>query len=316
MGFAGGLALGGMIASLFNWHWIFGINVPVIVLVVITGFSFIPREEERRPEGARSPLNRWTACWLTATLLLFCYCVHESVELGWRTIPFLLAALLSGLFLQRFDRRQAQPFFEPGVYSSPAAYRALAVFSLLGASFLPFVFITTLSLFQTMGWDILSTGLLLFPYSIGSALVSRLLLPLLFRRMGVVRVGLLAMVCLLAGDGLLAAGICTHRLGFYLLALLLVNSVCIAIGYPAFTLLSLSGVPPAKQGIAAGLQSSLYTVGTGMGLSLTGLCLQSFSRGPAGTSLLAGCGMIGILCGAGLWLLVQKKYLPLQPDLK
>jgi hypothetical protein len=57
-------------------------------------------------------------------------------------------------------------------------------------------------------------------------------------------------------------------------------------------------------------------VGTGIGLSLTGLYLRSFSHGAAGIPLLAGCGMIGILCGAALWLLVQKKYLPLQPDLK
>jgi MFS family permease len=336
VGFAGGLALGGMIASFFNWHWIFGINVPVIGLVLVTGYSYIPSPGKGGPEGkgskkesrsnwgpepgepseARSPLNGWTAFWLTATLLLFCYCIHESVDLGWKVLPLLLAAGISGVLLRRFDRRKAHPFFGAGVYSSPAAYRALGAFSLLGASFLPFVFLATLSLYDTMGWDILSTGLLLFPYSIGSALVSGFLLPLLFRRLGVLRVGLLAMGCLLAGDGLLAAGIYTHRLVFYLVALLLVNSVCIAIGYPAFTLLSLSGVRPAKQGIAAGLQSSLYTVGTGIGLSLTGLCLRSISHGAAGIPLLAGCGVVGLLCGAALWLLISKKYLPLQPDLK
>ena len=43
VGFAGGLALGGMIASLFDWHWIFGINIPVIAIVLWGGGRFIPR---------------------------------------------------------------------------------------------------------------------------------------------------------------------------------------------------------------------------------------------------------------------------------
>jgi MFS family permease len=314
VGFAGGLALGGMIASLFNWHWIFGINVPVISGVVIAGLSYIPPVAAKE---ARSPLNGWTACWLTATLLLFCYCVHESVALGWKTLLILLAAGVSGLLLWKFDSRQTQPFFGSGIYPSPgAAYRALGAFTLLGACFLPFVFISTLSLYSSLGWDILSTGILLFPYSIGSALVSQFVLPRLFRRIGVVKVGILAMGCLLAGDGLLAMGISSHRLIFYLGALLLVNSVCIAIGYPAFTLLSLEGVRQSQQGVAAGLQSSCNTIGTGVGLSLIGLCLQSSPHGSAAPPLLAGCGVIALLCGVALWLLVRKKYLPLQPDLK
>jgi len=302
IGFAGGLALGGVIASLTNWHWIFGINVPVIGLVVGTGYFFIPRETV----AIRQPLNGWMAGWLTITLLLFCYCIHESAQLGWKVLPLLLAAVLSGLLMRSFDRQQDRPFFGRGVYPSPASnrtYRALGAFTLLGASFLPFVFICTLSLYETMGWDILSTGMLLFPYSIASALVSRYLLPRLFQRLKVVQVGFLAMGCLLLGDGLLVAGIYTHLLVFYLGALLLVNSIGIAIGYPAFTLLALAGVQPDKQGIAAGLQSSLNTIGTGIGISLTGLCLQSFSQGGAAMPLVAGCGMIGLLCGVSLWLL-------------
>ena len=297
VGFAGGLALGGLIASWFSWHWIFGINVPVIGGVVIAGYFFIPRD---RPETA-TPLDGRMALWLTATLLLLYYGVHESVSLGWKLIPCLSAAVLSGMALRRADRRQARPFFGKDIYSGRNNYRALGAFALLGAAFLPFVFTCALSLQTLLGWDILSTGLLLFPYSIGSAFVSRWLLPRLYRRLGVMGVGILSISCLLAGDLLLAAGIGSHWLGCWLGALLLVNSVCIAIGYPAFTVLSLSGVAPDKQGIAAGLQSSLYTIGSGLGLSLTGLCLEA-SNAP----LLACCGVIAVICLIALLLLVRK----------
>src|ERR1700748_1840215 len=45
VGFAGVLALGGMIATLLDWHWIFGINIPVIAVVLLAGGRFIPREK-------------------------------------------------------------------------------------------------------------------------------------------------------------------------------------------------------------------------------------------------------------------------------
>ena len=300
VGFAGGLALGGMIASFFNWHWIFGVNVPVIAGVLIAAYFYIPEEKTKNT----APLNLWTAFWLTATLLLFCYCIHELNGLGWEVIPCLFIALVSGAALQRYDRRQAQPFFGPGIFASP---RALGASFLLGACFLSFVFLCTLSLYKVMHWNIRSTGLLLFPYSIGSALVSKFVLPRLFRQMSVVQVGRLAMLCLLGGVLLLLAGICTHHLAWFLAALFLVNSVCIAIGYPAFTILSLSGVPAARQGIAAGLQSATYSVGTGMGLSVIGLCLQSFPQRPPEIPLYTTGGAIAAGCISALFLLEGRK---------
>jgi len=295
IGFAGGLALGGTIAAWFDWHWIFGVNVPVIAGVLMAAYSYIPKEERKNT----TPLNLPTVCWLTATLLLFCFGVHEGSRIGWWSIPCLVGALVSGTCLIRFDRRQEQPFFQ-----IPIMTGALGASFLLGACFLSFVFLCTLSLYELMHWNIRTTGLLLFPYSIGSALVSQFGLPRLFRRMRVAQVGRLAMICLLGGVLLLMAGICTHQLPWFLVALFLVNSCCIAIGYPAFTILSLSGVPPAQQGMAAGLQSATYSVGTGVGISAVGCCLSSFTSGQdARYALCLAGGVIAAGCVAALILL-------------
>jgi MFS family permease len=303
IGFAGGLALGGLIATLLNWHWIFGINVPVIALALLLGHRSIP--PDTRQSGSRP--NGWMAAWLTLTLLVLSGAVHEATRLRTAVLPWLAGALLSGTLLLGVDRRQRQPFFGSGVYPSREAWRGLSAFTLLGASFLPFVFTCTLGLQVCLGRSVLSTGLLLFPYSVGSALVSRYLLPWLYQRMSPLRVALLCMVCLLVGDGLLAAGIGSRQGGYFLGSLLLVNSIAIAIGYPAFTVLSLTGVAPARQGIAAGIQSTLYTAGSGLGLSLTSLCLEA--TGPAGvntSSLLGCCAVVGVLALAALLILASK----------
>jgi MFS family permease len=297
IGFAGGLALGGLIATLFNWHWIFGINVPVIGLALLLGHRYIPADT--RQTGSRP--NGWMAAWLTLTLLVLSGAVHEAARLRGAVLPWLAGAVFSGILLLRVDRRQRSPFFGSGVYCGQDAWRGLSAFTLLGAGFLPFVFTCTLGLQVCLGKSVLSTGLLLFPYSVGSALVSRFLLPRLYRWMSPVRVALLSMVCLLVGDGLLAAGIGSRQGGYFLGSLLLVNSVAIAIGYPAFTVLSLTGVAPARQGIAAGIQSTLYTAGSGLGLSLTALCLEAGGlAGAGGAGVTAGASAAAAVPGAGV----------------
>src|SRR5450631_1946515 len=119
MGFAGGLALGGIITSYLSWHWIFGLNVPIITLVLIAGYFFIPDDKILH----RGPLNGLTAFWLTATLLLFCYGVHELTRLGWWVIPCLAAAGVSAVGLRRYDASQDHSFFGAGIFPSPAAAR-------------------------------------------------------------------------------------------------------------------------------------------------------------------------------------------------
>lgn len=160
VGFAGGLAIGGLIATLADWHWIFGVNVPVIALVVVVAWRHIPRPE--RPGGGAPP-NAWMAAWLTLTVLVLSGAVQEAARLGWWTLPCVAGSLLSGLWLWRVDRRLSRPFFGTRVYVSREAYRGLAAFALLGAGFLPFVFTCTLGLGVCLGQGTLAKGLWLFP---------------------------------------------------------------------------------------------------------------------------------------------------------
>jgi len=280
VGFAGGLALGGLIASFYDWHWIFGINVPVILGVLAAGCYLIPGEKMNNA----APLSPLTACWLTATLLLFCYCIHELKTLGWNALPLLATAGISGIILLRYDRHHPQPFFAKDIFSGSAGYRALGASLILGISFLSFIFLCTLSLFEVMHWGVRAIGLLMFPYSVGSALISKFFLPWLYTRMKVSEVALLAMICLIAGLLLLLTGVETRQLSYFLVALFLVNSVCISIAYPSLTILSLTDVSSVRQGVAAGLQSATYSMGSSLGLSLVGLCLQSAGHGTGTTA--------------------------------
>lgn len=299
VGFASGLALGGIITSFTDWHWIFGVNVPVIIPVLFAGSYMIPRESMH----VEAPLNLLTACWLTATLLLFCYTIHELPLLGWTAIPLMLASIVSGYFLLSYDKRQPFPFFARRIYPEGKGYHAFGASSILGAGFLGYTFLVTAAFYSVLQWDARTMGFLFFPYSIISAVISKWVNPVLFQRFGIARVAQFALVLLLAGILLLLAGIGTGQLAYFLLSLFLVNSLAISIGYPALSILSLTGVAPARQGIAAGLQAAIYTTGTGVGLSMIGLCLLAESSHSASLQLSLPCVVLSLVCTAGIWLL-------------
>ncbi len=302
IGFASGLALGGMIASFYDWRWIFGINVPIILPVVIAAWYLIPGEKLNHA-AFPDPL---TACWMTATLLVCCYSIHEMNTLRWLALPVFLAACLSGVLLLRYDRRQRNPFFPRPVFPPGMGGRAVGASLILGACFLSFIFLSTLALFEVMHWNVRSIGLLMFPYSIGSALVSKFILPRLFARLDVSEVALLAMVCLVAGLLLLVAGIESRQLIWFLIALLLVNSVCISIAYPALTVLSLNNVPSERQGVAAGMQSATYSMGSSVGLSLVGFCLSLDGTATTGAQISFTSLVVMAICAAAPILLARK----------
>lgn len=301
VGFAGGLALGGMIASFLDWHWIFGINVPIILPVLAAGYYLIPNEKINT-SAFPNPL---TACWMTATLLLCCYGIHELNTLRWRSLPLLLTACLSVVLLLRYDRKQINPFFPQPLFSPGIGSRAMGASLVLGVSFLSFIFLCTLGLFDVMGWNVRSIGLLMFPYSIGSALVSKFILPRLLAKLHLSQVALLAMACLVAGLLMLVTGIESRQLIWFLIALLLVNSICISIAYPSLTALSLTDIPPERQGVAAGLQSATYSMGSSIGLSLTGLCMGSATTAAA-ADISFTCMVIAAVCAVAPVLLAKK----------
>jgi MFS family permease len=125
--------------------------------------------------------------------------------------------------------------------------------------------------------------------------------------MKVSEVALMAMICLIAGLLLLLAGIEARQLPYFLVALFLVNSVCISIAYPSLTILSLTDVPSARQGVAAGLQSATYSMGSSLGLSLVGFCLQSPNQNPGitATQISLTCMVIMTICSIAPMLLAK-----------
>lgn len=268
-GFGLGLACGGIITSYFNWHWIFGINVPVFILILITAYRYLPIEPLREKQG----VNILSSCWLCFSLLLICFSIHELPRLAWFGLPCIITGTISFLAMIRYDQSTPKPFFKPGLVTHHSSKAQMASL-LLGACFLSYLFLVTHILMKNFHLGSRDTGLILFPFSVVSALVSSHILPHLYKTIGVQKTAALSISIVFIAACLLVLAVYANYFPLMLVSLFCMNSFAIATCYPSLTILAVTGINPVDQGSAAGLQSCLYTIGSSIGLSLTGLCLQ------------------------------------------
>src|SRR4051795_8411175 len=89
-----GVLLGGVLTGALSWHWIFLVNVPVGVAVVIAARAVLP-DDDVAPGSTK--LDVPGAVLVTAALMLAVYAVVGGNEAGWtsaRTVGLLAAAVV------------------------------------------------------------------------------------------------------------------------------------------------------------------------------------------------------------------------------
>ena len=75
-----GLLLGGVLTDLASWRWIFFVNAPVGMALLVATAKFLP---ESRAKLAHRSLDLAGAAFVTGGLLVFVFGIIESSEYGW-----------------------------------------------------------------------------------------------------------------------------------------------------------------------------------------------------------------------------------------
>src|SRR4051795_6670492 len=87
-----GVLLGGILTGALNWHWIFLVNVPIGVVVVVLSLRLLPGEHAR----ASGRLDVAGALTVTAALMLAVYAIVNGNQAGWtsaQTVGLLAVSL-------------------------------------------------------------------------------------------------------------------------------------------------------------------------------------------------------------------------------
>lgn len=157
--------VGGLIAELLGWRWIFYLNLPVGLLLMVMVRRNI--EESRNEQSAR--LDPWGSLTFSAALLCLIWGLIEANRIGWdSSITFLRifggVALLAMFVL--VERMQHKPMVDLQLFKSPRFIGALlGMFAYAGCAQ---VMMTLLPFYlqNGLGFSAIASGLGMLPFAL------------------------------------------------------------------------------------------------------------------------------------------------------
>ena len=167
-----GVLLGGVITDALAWNWIFLVNVPIGIGVVVASLAVLPGGGGAT-SGVR--LDVAGAVTVTASLMVAVYAIVNGNEVGWGTAQTLgllaLSAALLGAFLL-IESRVAAPLMPLGLFR----LRNLSISSIVGvlwaAAMFAWFFLSALYLQLVLGYSPLEVGLAFLPGNLIMAVFS------------------------------------------------------------------------------------------------------------------------------------------------
>lgn len=277
IGSGSGLSVGGIISTYLSWHWVFLINVPILLITLILSYYYLPTDEKNESAQKTDVVS---GILMVLGLLSLTYGTHELVHI--KEQPFLVvgslvvAVLLLVMVFLRL-RTIAEPLFDLKLFKHVSLVVSNAVFFTLGAFFIGFLFLISLMLQKDMGYSAASAGLMLVPFSVLSALTAKFILPQVSKRLSSSQMGVLGWSFMLAGGLLLLISVYTgHPLTVVLLGSACISGIGMTFCFTALSVMGIQDVEPSNYGLASSLSSTSYFLGAGIGLSFMTLMSQVF----------------------------------------
>jgi MFS family permease len=269
-----GVFLGGVLTEYASWPWVFFINVPLAVAVVILTPSVMPAGATRR--GSIDLAGAVTA---TAGLAALVFAVVRAPEAGWTSSSTLLVGATGLALLALFvllQARRSEPLVRLGIFRAPNLAAANLAQFLLGAEWIPMFFFINLYLQQVLGLGAFASGAALLPLTITIMIGMIAVAPRLIGRYGPKAMTVAGLATL--GAGLVWLSLIRPDGSFVrdVLPATLVTAAGMAMAFIPSLGLALSSAAPEEGGLAAGIVNTSYQVGSALGLAAMTVVATAF----------------------------------------
>ncbi len=263
-----GVLLGGVLTDTLDWHWIFLVNLPIGVAVVLLSLRLLPGGGGQTGAGR---LDVAGAITVTAALMLAVYAIVNGNQNGWtsaETLGLLAAAVaLLAVFLW-IESRVDAPLMPLRLFKLRNLVTANVVGVLWAGAMFAWFFLSALYMQLVLGYTPLQVGLAFLPANLV---------------MGALSVGVSAKLVMRYGiKKPLAVGLFVAALGLLLFARAPVGGSFVVDVLPAMLLLgfgagiafnpvllaAMSDVAPEEAGLASGLVNTAFMMGGALGLAV------------------------------------------------
>jgi EmrB/QacA subfamily drug resistance transporter len=160
---AAGPVVGGYLISAASWRWIFFINVPIAVMVIVLAARHVP---ESRDPGAGGTTDYPGAAAVVVFLSGITFAFIEAPALGWSSPAVLTMALLGVTGLAAFlawERHSSSPMLPLSVFAERQFAAVNAVSFIVYAALTGATFLLPVTLQVVSGYSPLGSGLALLP---------------------------------------------------------------------------------------------------------------------------------------------------------
>jgi EmrB/QacA subfamily drug resistance transporter len=298
-----GAMLGGVLTSTLSWHWVFLVNLPIGIVVMLLSLRLLPGAHTQVRERH---MDLFGAISITAALMLAVYAIVDGKDAGWTSIRTLGLLGLALALLAAFVWNEAHvraPLVPLGLLRS----RNLATSAIIGilwcASMFAWFFLSALYLQLVLGFNPMRVGLAFLPANLLMAVFSLGLSARLVMRFGIRKPLTVGLLLAAAGLLLFARVPVEGRFLYDVLPAMVLLGLGAGIAFNPVLIAAMSDLPASESGLASGVVNTAFMMGGALGLAILASLAASrtdrlLASGHVALEALAGGYRVAFLTGA------------------
>jgi len=257
-----------VLTDLFDWNWIFLVNIPIGITVFALSLSLLPDD---KGDAAGRRLDVTGAVTVTAAVMLGTYAVVNGNENGWTSGETLGLLGASAALLVTFlvvESRVREPLMPLGLFRLRNISVANGVGVLMAGSMFGWFFLSALYLQLVLGYSPLEVGLAFLPTTLIMGAGSITLSDRLVMRFGVKPPIVFGLSCFAIGLLLFARAPVDGSFAVDVLPGMIVMGIGGGITFNPLLLAAMGDAGPSEAGLASGIVNTAFMMGGALGLAV------------------------------------------------
>ena len=271
-----GPLLGGFITDRFSWHWIFYINLPLGIPVIVAFIRFFPNIQPVRVKHQLDYLGMAALVLCVAPLILGLS--WAGVEYGWASPQVIGMLAMSAVMVVVFivvESRAAEPIMPLGVFRNRVVSVSVIASFCIGMGLFGTIFLVPLFFQGVLGQSATNSGIILMPMMLGWVVASTISGQALSRLGGHYRVQALVGLAVMAAGMFLLSRMTADSSRGQAVFDIVVMGLGLGIALPLLVIAVQNAVPYRIMGAATASVQFFRSIGQTVGLAIFGSIMVS-----------------------------------------